>query len=158
ARNEAIRVYVNLELAKPGGDIGPMPATASQDLEEREPDLDAVAHFLAGIEPPIWGRAISLGFGAPIPNLLGHVRLPNLLLAQALNKARIGRPGEAEKAFSASWALNASLRDRPDVMSQLIAISVARMQVGLARRLSSEPSSWIKRFGDHDYRSSLLRA
>jgi hypothetical protein len=127
-------------------------------LEARGRDLDAIVNFLSTRESPAWKIDVSLGPEAPIPNLLGQIRLQKLLVAHALNRAHLGREDEAERALHASWMLNGSLRDRPDVLSQLIAIAVARLQVGLARRISVDPASWLKRFADHDYRSSLLQA
>jgi hypothetical protein len=43
-------------------------------------------------------------------------------------------------------------------MSQLIAISVARMHVGLARRFAVDPGRWRRNFASRDYRSNLFRA
>ena len=156
--SQAISHYDEEELTKPSGEIEP-PSDAVRDfLEERNREIGDVVTFLSTSESPEWKVDVLLGYEAPIPNLLGQIRLQRLLIAQALSRAQLGREDEAGQAFRASWNLNASLRDRPDVISQLIAIAVARMHAGLARRLTLDAAEWHERLLDHDYRASLLRA
>jgi hypothetical protein len=156
--SRAISQYDEEELTKPSGEIEPPPDAVRAFLEERDREIGDVVSFLSTSEPPAWKVDVLLGHEAPIPNLLGQLRLQRLLVAQTLNRAQLGRENEAEQVFRASWNLNASLRDRPDVISQLIAIAVARMHAGLARRLPLDPAAWRERFVDHDYRASVLRA
>jgi hypothetical protein len=158
ALTQAIRDYGSAELGRPGGSVSPPPEAVRIFLQARDRDIDAIVNSLSSAETPVWKSDVSLGAEAPIPNLLGQMRLQRLLVAQALSRARVGQEDEAERVLRASWSLNASLRDRPDVMSQLIAIAIARMQVGLARRISVDPASWLARFAEHDYRPSVLRA
>ena len=158
ASSRAISHYDEAELTRPGGIVEPPPEAVRAFLEARDREIGDVVSFLSTSEPPAWKVDALLGYEAPIPNLLGQLRLQRLLVAQALNRAQLGRENEAEQVFQASWNLNASLRDRPDVISQLIAIAIARMQAGLARRLPLDPAPWHERLVDHDYRASVLRA
>jgi hypothetical protein len=158
ALSRAISQYDEAELTRPGGKVEPPPGAVRAFLEERDREIGDVVTFLSTSGPPEWKVDVRLAHEAPVPNLLGQIRLQRLLVAQALNRAQLGRENEAEQVFHASWNLNASLRDRPDIISQLIAIAIARMQAGLARRLPLDPAPWRERFADHDYRASVLRA
>jgi hypothetical protein len=156
--SRAVGSYVEREVTRPGGEVEPPPDVVRSYLEKRTGEIREVVALLLKSEPPSWKVRVSLGYGAPIPNLLGLLRLQRVLAAEALNQARAGRADEVEQVFQASWNLNASLRDRPDLISQLIAVGVVRMQAGLARRIPLDPARWRRTFAEHDYRSSLLRS
>ncbi len=117
-----------------------------------------VITLLTDFAPPEWEARISAGFDAPTPNMSAHVELQRWLAAEALNRAWLGQIPAAERALSASWILNSSLRERPDLISQLIAIAIARIQVGLLRRIPVHPATWRNHLAEHDYRESLLKA
>jgi hypothetical protein len=158
ALNEAFARYCGSELTRSSGTIGAPGETARVVLDSCRAEVDSVVDFLRTCGPITWETDTSLGNGAPYPNLAGLMRLQRLLVAEALNSQRLGRHREAEAALEASWALNKSLRDRPDIPSQLVATAVARMQVGLLRRLEADPALWRATLVDHDYRASLLTA
>jgi hypothetical protein len=155
---EVVASYFQAELESPGDRIGPPPRALREFLVSREADIDGIVALLTGGgEPPVWVSVVSLGPEAPIPNLLGQVLLQKLLVADCLVQAQLERREEAERILLASWILNGSIRDRADVISQIIAVGVARMHLGAARRLILT-GPWRERFRDHDYRQSLLRA
>src|SRR5437879_1791411 len=156
ALSRAISSYDEAELTRPGGKIEPPPDAVRAFLETRDREIGDVVSFLSTSEPPAWKVDVLLGYEAPIPNLLGILRIQRLLVAQALNRAQLGRENEDEQVFQASWNRNASLRTRPDAISQLIAIAIARMQAGLARRVPLAPAPLPEPHGDHDYRASVL--
>jgi hypothetical protein len=158
ALSQAISEYGRSELTRPSGSVQSPPTGVQAFLELRRGEISEIVDFLSTSQSLAWKTNVSLGSEAPIPNLVGQIRLQRLLVAEALSRAHLGQQGNAERVFRASWNLNVSLRDRPDVVSQLIAIAVARLQVGLARRLLIDPASWRNRLVDHDYRRSLLRA
>lgn len=150
--------YGQSELTRTGGPIHPPPEAVRSFLDEHHPGIEEIVEFLSTSEVPEWKCDISLGYGTPLPNLLGMVHLQNLLVAEILYRAHLGEESNAERILNASWTLNASLRDRSEVISQIIAVSVARFHVGLARRLTLDPTRWRERLLDHDYRESLLRS
>ena len=158
ALRRAIADYGRSELIRTGGSIQLPPDAVRSFLDEHRSRIEKIVGFLSTSEVPEWKSDISLGYGTPIPNLLGLMHLQNLLVAEILYRAQRGEESNAERVLNASWSLNASLRDRSEVISQIIAISVARFHVGLARRLSIDPTRWRARFLEHDYRKSLLRA
>ncbi|MDQ6892618.1 MAG: hypothetical protein M3167_08045 [Acidobacteriota bacterium] len=155
---EAVPSYLDAELTSSGDRAGAPPGVLRDFLETHSAELDSLVVFLAGRrEPPVWVSAVSLGPEASIPNLLGQIRLQKLLVADCLYSLHGGRTDNAERVLLASWNLNASIRDRPDVISQLIAIAVARMQSGVARRIFLA-GPWRDRLAAHDYRASFLQA
>lgn len=158
ARVAALADYYRSELRRTEGEIQPPNETALAALEGCREDIDALIGLLTDSPPPEWETRVLAGFDAPTPNLSAHVGLQRLLAAEALNRARLGLIPEAERALNASWTLNSSLRERPDPISQLIAIAIARIQVGLLRRIPVDPVTWGIRLGEHDYRASLLNA
>lgn len=158
ALSEALKEFGDRELTCSGGAVGPPPETVRAYLEAHDREIGLLVAALVRSEPLAWKTDLSLGHSAPLPNLLGLIRLQRVLVAEALLRANQGDDDKAEKALLASWILNGSLRDRPDLVSQLIAISVARMQVGLGRRLNVDPATWSQRYTEHDFRSGLLRA
>lgn len=158
ALSAAFADYGRSELTKIEGSVEPPPETVRALLETCQDDIDAIAGFLSTSRAIVWESDVSLGPEAPVPNLLGHVQLQRVLIAEALNRARQGHRHEAEDILEASWALNRPLRDRPDVISQLIAVAAARMEMGLVRRIPVDPVFWRARLVEHDYRESLLRA
>ena len=93
---------------------------------------------------------------APIPNLLGHLDLQRLLLADALACGERGDDRCGLDDLDASWQLNRALRDDPILITQLIAISVTRLQIGTLRQLGQVPANWEKRLAEHDFRQSFL--
>jgi hypothetical protein len=157
AFRQAVGDYEIAELQRPDGNVGPPPETVRIFLEAHVHDFDAiVALLLAGA--PAWKSDLSLGPEAPIPNLLGQIRLQRLLVARALSQAHLDEEAQAERTLCASWTLNESLRDRPDVISQLIAVAVTRLEVGLLRKIPANPTEWRARLVEHDYRVSMLKA
>jgi hypothetical protein len=154
----AIHQYVDAETTKAGGPVAEPPPVVRDYLASHEKALGEVVEYLSRNEPPVWKSDVALGFDAPVPNLRGHIRLQRLLEARALFLASAGDLEAAEQTVTAAWSLNKSLRDRPEVTSQLVAISVARTQVGLLRRLAVDPVVWRERLNEHDYRASVLEA
>jgi hypothetical protein len=158
AARKAIREYLDAEVTKTGGPVADPPTVVRDYLASHEKALGEVVEHLSHGEPPAWKSDVALGFEAPAPPLRGHIRLQRLLEARALIQASAGDLEGSERTMAASWSLNASIRDRPEITSQLVAISVARSQVGLLRRLGVDPVVWRERLSEHDYRASVLEA
>lgn len=82
---------------------------------------------------------------SPLPHLLAHRHLQSLLLARASMQVERGVPERAERPLEASWALNGALVERPDLISRLLAVSIAGMQRGVLRTLAKPPATWPPR-------------
>jgi hypothetical protein len=156
--SRAISGYAQREVTKTGGEIAAPPERVRTFLDQRERQIDDIVELLSDSKPPGWESDVLLGYAAPVPNLMGQMRLHRVLAARALDLAHQGRKKESERVFRASWNLNTSLRERGEMVSQMIAIAIARMQAGLARRLPLDAAAWRGRLTEHDYRESLLRS
>lgn len=150
--------YLKQQLEKPERRIDPPPPDLERFLEARAADLDALRRELRAGGDPRWELQLDLLLAAPIPNLLGQIYLQKLLLADALVRTHHGDHATALADLEASWRLNTALRDDPVLITQLIAIAVARNQVGCLRKLEAVPPRWRDRLREHDYRVSFVNA
>jgi len=114
------------------------------------------AHVVGGGELA-WESDLTKGVGAPVPPLLAFRSLHAVFLAHALESGRAGDAEASRTALEASWRLHQSVRDRPDSISQLMAVASAGMQHGVLRRLPNPPPGWRQR-PVADYRQSMVRA
>jgi hypothetical protein len=154
----ALGGYLNQQLERSRADLGPPPEPVATYFALHEEKLEALRRQLLQGDLPEWELQIDEPSGAPIPNLLGHVALHKLLLADALATTQAGGHDVALADLEASWRLNTALRNHPILIAQLIGLTVARMQAGTLRHLEGVPTVWIGRLGEHDFRNSLLRS
>lgn len=153
-----LATYVKAQLEQPRRGPAPPPDAVAGYLRQHAGALEALRSHLKTAEVPRWEQDIGAIWEAPIPNLLGHIELQRLLIADALARAQTGDHAGALADLDASWRLNASLWERPVLITQLIAISVARMQAGTLRQLEDVPEAWRERLFEHDSRASFLDA
>ncbi|MDH3283344.1 MAG: hypothetical protein OEQ13_01280 [Acidobacteriota bacterium] len=150
--------FLQKSLSRPGAGLSTPPETLAAFFEAHDEEIGALRSVLAAGDLPRWEMHVEELWEAPIPNLLGHITLQRLLLAHALVSAAGGDRDTALADLDASWRLNASLRDSPILISQLIAVAVARMQVGMLRHVDGVPASWRERLAEHDHRASLMES
>jgi len=105
--------------------------------------------------PLLWAQDVGKGMAAPIPHLLGHRQLQNVLLTRALWLAGQHQRDAAERSLEASWALNASFTGRPDLLSRLIAVAVSGMQTGVLRTLKQPAPAWQPRMQQRDFAAEI---
>jgi hypothetical protein len=84
--------------------------------------------------------------------------IAQLFLLDAINKSQQGKSKEAAEAMEAAWMANSSLRSRPELITQLIAMSVDRAIARVSPEIKDLPDHWQKRFTEHDYRESIQTA
>ncbi|MGC1306723.1 MAG: hypothetical protein WA885_05800 [Phormidesmis sp.] len=82
--------------------------------------------------------------------------MQNLLLTSAIAQAQQGQNSAAIAALEASWRLNQSMLQRPDLLSQLTASIVSEQQAGLLRHLSQVPERWQSRLIQQAQTQSVL--
>jgi hypothetical protein len=105
--------------------------------------------------PPGWEVDLKLGDEAPIPNLLMHMVLQRIFVTGALMAANGGHDHEAADYLEAGWKLNQGLRNRPDLVSQLIYLASARYQIGVLRKMHVLPAVWGERLNSLDTRDAI---
>ncbi len=149
--------YLDANLADPSAAALPPTGEAEAALARLAPGLAPIVGILSK-ETPVWLEEIGRGYEAPIPNLLGHIQLQRILLASSLRLEARGDARGAEKSLDASWTLNESLTSRPELISQLIAIAVGRMQAGVLRKVPVDPTRWVPRLAACEPRRGILEA
>lgn len=154
----SIGKYGDQVLASPHGAIDPPPAVVATFRETQKDRIEKVVALLADGPPPRWEMDEALGPRAPVPNLQAILQLHRVLVAEALIRAQANDADGAARALLACWNLGRSLRDRPEELTQLVAISLGRRHAGLARTLSVPPEEWLDRLAEHDDRASMLKA
>ena len=147
-------------------------AVLDEDLDKATDEVallpEAVRGYLAGNagrlstayrqvrdERPRWEMNLGELERAPVPNLLEQKAIANVILIDCLNKTQQGRSSEALEAFESEWRINQSLRERPELISQLSAISIDEKLGKMIRKLREVPAVWQQRLVAHDYRKSV---
>jgi len=158
-RGQTINDYVSAQISRPDASIDVPPEELSRFFEQKKVALDAIESLLVAGPPPEWAFDVSVPESdRPIPNGLGQIRLQRTLMARTLAAARGGNNEAAARALEASWNLNESLRSRPEIIPALIGIAVARLEVGVLRKVNVEENLWRKRLPTLDGRTALLDA
>src|SRR5207244_3328290 len=83
--------------------------------------------------------------------------ISRLLVADALLKAR-GGDAAAWDDLHAIWLLDGGLRPRPDLISQLISLAMARMTNAAAAKMPLPEPAWLGELRAADYRRSYMAA
>ena len=149
--------YLDTQLSGSDERISPPPETVARFLAEHANALEEIQSVLLRSEPR-WEIDVTLGLRGPMANVLGHIRLQRLLLTRALLESREGKPDDAVQTLEASWRLNEELASRPDLMSHLIVVAVARLQTGVLRKVDSPAWGWSDRLRDGKLFAGYLAA
>jgi hypothetical protein len=115
-------------------DPKPMPPAVVALIENRAARLDTVAEFVASHRSIAWQE----DFG-PRPHRSAlvtddHVTLHRLLIARAFLALERGDAVTAKRMFSTSQKLEATLEQRQELFSHLVAVGIERMHLALMRR------------------------
>ena len=153
----AFAEYVKAEYVRAEPAIGEPPAGILSFFSAHETEIDALRDHLLRAEPITWDLDVSKGFDAPIPNLLGQMQVSWLLSARALVRAR-GDDVRAGDDLHAVWRLRHSLESRSELISQLIALAMARTVNAVAWKLPAANMDWLEETRKVDHRRLLLGA
>lgn len=158
---EELDRFLETELEKTtGSQSSPAPESLRSYLQSRKAEFQAIRSHLLNSELPIWERDLKrrLDINSPWPSMLGLLNLQKLLILDVLEKNRLGQDQAGIDSLEASWKLNQTLWDRPDLISQVIAILVAKLQAGALRKIDGLPAQWQQRAIARDYQNSMLKS
>jgi hypothetical protein len=141
-----------------GDEIARPPESARRFLDAHAADFATFYDEVLAGETPRWEVDISKHLRAPSPNSRVLSALVNAIAADALYKASGGRHVEALRAVDAAWKIDGGLRDRPDLISQLIANSGDGVLVCALRKIANVPPEWQERMVSVDRRRALYVA
>lgn len=134
------------------------PKEVADFLSAHGSDIEAIVAHLRSGGPIAWETDLSRHFSAPVPSLIGHRDLQNVLLAWALAAAAKGDAGKAAETLDASWKLSDGVRSRADLISALIAYLTRQKALESLRHLKGMPEAWQRRVVEDDPRALFLRA
>lgn len=152
----AITEYLKIEHVRAEPMIGAPPPSAAAFFAEREAAIDALRDHLLNTKIA-WDIDASKGHAAPIPNLLAHMHIGRLLTARALDRGRTNDV-RAWDDLHAVWRLTESLQARPELITQLIALAMARFVNATAWKLPQADAPWLADMQRVDHRQLLLAA
>jgi hypothetical protein len=139
-------------LAEPADRID-LPLDVKQYLSSHESDFAAIYRQVHD-ERPRWEHDIRFSH-ISFPDLMALRALTTLIATDALGKAQDGRSRDAIGAFGAAWEIVGALRNRPEEICQLTAMSLDRILGMTLRKMSRVPAEWQARVVEHDYRDHI---
>jgi hypothetical protein len=144
--------YVTAEVTRTTNDVQQPPSPLGAFLATHSPELDEV-ETIATTAPLGWPEDVQKGHEAPLPNLIGIVRLQRLLLARALARHA---DSAAWNELHASWNLGRALLGRPEMISNLVGLAVVRNTNAVARTLPPPAPTWRNEMLAFDYRRAFV--
>ncbi len=152
---EPVGNYIRAELEKSNEQIASPPIEMAAYLNAHREQIDRVRDHILNAGPIVWVTHAKMAAEAPLPNLLGHMSLAKLLTARALMKAT-AKDATAWDDLHAVWLLDRELWQRPELISQLIALAGARMVNAGAAKMPLPPPSWLADMQTLDYRRHFM--
>lgn len=150
--------WTRAELGQRRRALAPAPRSLLAFLAARASELEAVRRHLERGIAPRWEMDLRSPHAAPVPNLLGHLKLARLLVADALIRIRDGDDATAGRDLEAAWTLLQSVADSPMLICQLIAVVEAREIAGAVRQMERPAAAWRARLTEHDFRGAFTTA
>jgi hypothetical protein len=141
-------------------DLGndPIPENVDRYLATHRAALIAVRNRLISGELPRWKQFPDQLYKDSEPKLLGILWIERVLLMEALRQQRQGEHGAACEFLRAAWAVEAALGERPERISQLIALHMGTLLTGTLRQVGGSATEWRERLARLPSRDSLLTA
>jgi hypothetical protein len=131
-------------------------------LSTHSADLAAIRAHIIKNDIPQWETLdinMELGKSAmDTESFLGATYLHHLLIADAINNSRFGNSQVAIDSLESSWRLNQSMKERPSMLSQLVANIIIGVQARGLRKLDLASPIWQKRLVSFDQSKSQLTA
>ena len=137
--------YLDREIKSTRERVGTPPPALERFLARHEDRFAAIEALLLADSPVRWELNVREGWNAPRPNLMGHLRLQRLLIARVLLLARGQEMEGAVRTLEAAWRLNDVLSNRPESICQLIVVAMAKLQLGVLRKLDTPADGWVDR-------------
>jgi hypothetical protein len=158
ATRKAIGEYVKAEHGRAESTISEPPPEVLAYFTAHTAEVDALRDHLLHGGAIVWERDLSKGFDASVPNLLGHMQVMRLLTARALVRARENDVG-AWDDLHAAFRIAQILEPRPELISQLIALAIARSVNAAAWKLpQTADAAWFQEVQAIDHRRLLAGA
>jgi hypothetical protein len=152
-----VPAHVLSQLRKPSDDLDAAPGELQRYLQTHRADLDALYSLIQRNDIPRWETDVAQLVRAPAPGLLYHRQLQGLIALDILDRTRKRQNLLAVQALEASWRVSQSLRERPELISHMVATSMLKLQMEVMRKMESVPGEWQARLAVKTWQESFLR-
>lgn len=148
--------WLSDEVTQPDESVGEVPSAVREYLDSHGSALWELVGILEKGSPD-WGDDEADSTERLRP-LLPTVRLEKVLLAAALRAQREGEPIDAGRLTEASWSLGRPLSERASLMDKLMTVAIEKLQLGVLRKISEPPISWMNRLSEDRTWGGMLDA
>lgn len=146
--------WLEAQLKSPDDSIASVPASIRSFLEIRQPTVWRVVSLLQR-DVPHWESDPRADPG-DLSGLRLAIPVNRILLAVALAEERAGHHSQAGNLLEACWSLSRAYSGQRDLISQLIAVALVKLQTGVLRKMSDPPIPWLDRMsGDEPWKQML---
>lgn len=116
-------------------------------LSAHQRKISAVEQHLLAQAAPRWSVELKQMFDIDcgFPGFINVLNIQKLLLLSAIDSSQTGQTAKVWTALEASWQLNQTLSQRPDLTSKVLVSVVAEKQAALLRHLNHVPPLWRSR-------------
>lgn len=150
--------WLRAQQERPDDAVDPIPSDIKTWLDANSASVDAMASFLASADTPRWPMLEGSRADQPLPNLLGHMTLFRVLNVAALERASHGDQAAAWELLHAASTLSRGIRERRELISQLIAVAGVRMIAATARKLEPPVPAWFAELSEPRLYDSMFDA
>jgi hypothetical protein len=151
-----LATFVDAQMERGDSAVDVPPVELTRFLTAHAADIAAIQ--AASTRQVTWEQDVQRLFSAPLPSLKGQRALHSVLVLDALERLGRGDSPGALNTLGSAWRINAALRSRPELITQLIAVALDRLILGAVRRVPAPTEEWRARVREHDYRKSMLTA
>lgn len=158
AIEDSLDAFLKAQASKSSGPLDSLPSALSLYLASSQPKLTALrSHILQG-PPPQWEIDIEQmsAQNYPFAGLVNTANTQKLLLLSAIDYQSRNQPDQMQLALEASWQLNQTITQRPDLVSQVSASAISSYQAGILRHLNDVPAQWQGRLKQQVEQQSVV--
>lgn len=145
-----LKDYVDTQISTATDEINPMPDALHFYLENNRKTIRAIIET-AKSAPPEWEINLEKGVEAPGPNFRALWDLQRLLILDCMDGIATADP-TAEERLAAAFEMNERMGKRPETISHIFAAAIAKLHLGVLRKMLSASPEWHKRLQGLDYR------
>ena len=139
------------------GPAEPPAGEVAEFLSRTRAEVDAIEAHLLADRPVTWAIDLRDGQEQQVPPLSGLRSLGDVLLARAIAAAGRGDAAAARRSLNAAERLTLTVRDRPEMISQLILAALLGRGNAVMRRLPVEALASVDP-PVRDWKAAMLRA
>lgn len=157
AAQRTLREYATAQVDKPDDVSAAPPEEVGRWLSAHQSGVADLVTQVVRAGPILLETEWSKTYDPPLPNILGLRNVQSVLVTYALQH-RANDSKAALEAVEASWKIGGALRNRGELVCQLLSTLLDGMTLAVLRKVDDVPLTWAARIGEHDYRMSMLRA